>query len=76
MALKWVFLRIPQELGGPYVKDFLKFIKANIEEKAEILEIGAGTGYLSKLLMEDGHEVDALEPGKSARKPGLSMISQ
>ena len=52
------------ELGGPYVKDFLKFIKANIEEKAEILEIGAGTGYLSKLLMEDGHEVDALEPGK------------
>ena len=27
------------ELGGPYVKDFLKFIKANIEEKAEILEI-------------------------------------
>jgi len=51
------------ELGLPYVNDFISFIENHIEEKGKILEIGAGTGYLRRVLIDRGWVVDSIEPG-------------
>ena len=52
--------------GLPYANDFLNFINRAIpkQKKLRILEIGAGTGYLSHRLISMGHEVTPVEPGK------------
>lgn len=50
-------------LGKPYADDFLDFIRASTGARGRALEIGAGVGYLSKRLTDDGWEVDSLEPG-------------
>jgi SAM-dependent methyltransferase len=52
----------------PYADDFLQFIELNLKNNElarplSILEIGAGTGYLSHRLTLLGHNVTALEPG-------------
>jgi 2-polyprenyl-3-methyl-5-hydroxy-6-metoxy-1,4-benzoquinol methylase len=52
------------DLGLPYVDDFMAFIAKNIAIKGALLEIGAGTGFLSKRLSGEGWEVTSLEPGK------------
>ena len=53
------------ELGRPYVDDFLKFIESCGPTKGSLLEIGAGTGFLSKCLIEAGWKVTSLEPGRN-----------
>lgn len=52
------------DLGRPYVLDFLKFIEDSTHKKGRALEIGAGVGYLSSLLLIEGWHVDSLEPGR------------
>jgi 2-polyprenyl-3-methyl-5-hydroxy-6-metoxy-1,4-benzoquinol methylase len=52
------------DLGKPYVDDFLRFIKDSGCQPGSLLEIGAGTGFLSKCLSEAGWAVTSLEPGK------------
>jgi SAM-dependent methyltransferase len=52
----------------PYADDFVDFIEYNLKNNdstgpLRILEIGAGTGYLSHRLALMGHNVTALEPG-------------
>jgi 2-polyprenyl-3-methyl-5-hydroxy-6-metoxy-1,4-benzoquinol methylase len=51
-------------LGSPYVEDFLKFIKRFEPQEGRILEIGAGTGYLSHRMKSTGSNVVSLEPGR------------
>ena len=51
-------------LGMPYVNDFIKFINAFKQPKGRLLEIGAGTGFLSKCLKDIGWETVSIEPGK------------
>jgi SAM-dependent methyltransferase len=50
--------------GRPYAEDFLEFIKANQPNPHRGLEIGAGVGYLSRLLLDLGWDMTSLEPGK------------
>ena len=52
------------ELGRPYVDDFVRFIQSCGPTRGSLLEIGAGTGFLSKCLIDAGWKVTSLEPGK------------
>ena len=51
------------ELGQPYVADFVSFIEKHVPEVGRVLEIGAGTGYLSRVLLDRGWDVESVEPG-------------
>jgi 2-polyprenyl-3-methyl-5-hydroxy-6-metoxy-1,4-benzoquinol methylase len=51
------------DLGLPYVNDFISFIEKHMREKGKILEIGAGTGFLSRVMIDRGWVVDSIEPG-------------
>lgn len=51
------------ELGLPYVKDFMRFIDQSAPIRGTLLEIGAGTGFMSKCLAEAGWQVTSIEPG-------------
>jgi SAM-dependent methyltransferase len=52
------------ELGRPYVEDFLSFLRPLIPKYGTVLEIGAGTGYLSRRMLDEGWRVDSMEPGE------------
>lgn len=56
------------ELGIPYVDDFLSFVGKPSSRKKKLLEIGAGTGYLSKCFLNQGWDVKSIEPGKGYEK--------
>lgn len=56
------------DLGRPYVNDFLQFINFHTLSNGRILEIGAGTGFISKCLSELGWDVVSIEPGKGYKK--------
>lgn len=51
------------ELGRPYVEDFMRFIGQSAPRRGTLLEIGAGTGFLSKSLSQAGWNVTSIEPG-------------
>jgi SAM-dependent methyltransferase len=51
------------ELGRPYVDDFMRFIDQSAPCRGTLLEIGAGTGFLSKCLAQVGWHVTSIEPG-------------
>ena len=51
------------ELGRPYVEDFIRFIQHSSPDGGTLLEIGAGTGFMSKCLAQAGWEVSSIEPG-------------
>ena len=51
------------EFGRPYVEDFLAFVRSQAGRPRRALEIGAGVGYLSRCLKDDGWILDSLEPG-------------
>lgn len=51
------------ELGRPYVEDFMRFIEQSAPRRGMLLEIGAGTGFLSKCLSHAGWQVTSIEPG-------------
>lgn len=54
-----------KECGLPYAEDFRTFIHENSASTGRLaLEIGAGAGYLSDLLIGDGWDLSALEPGE------------
>lgn len=56
------------EFGAAYAHDFIDFIDRNAVQgrrQLKILEIGAGTGFLSHKLEQAGHVVTAIEPGAS-----------
>lgn len=50
-------------LGNAYCTDFLTFCEAHLQHGQNLLEIGAGRGYLASRLTKAGYRVDALEPG-------------
>ena len=52
------------ELGKPYVEDFMNFIHDFLPVNGSLLEIGAGTGFLSKCLLDAGWHVTSIEPGQ------------
>jgi 2-polyprenyl-3-methyl-5-hydroxy-6-metoxy-1,4-benzoquinol methylase len=54
-------------LGRPYVEDFMRFIDRLSPHRGALLEIGAGTGFLSKCLAETGWQVTSIEPGLGYR---------
>ncbi len=66
--------------GRNYAEDFLTFVNESIPQASRVLEIGAGRGYLVKRMIESGHRVDALEPGKAQsgfwKKYGVSIIPE
>ncbi len=51
------------DLGVGYAQDFFKAISDLDLTAGRVLEIGAGVGYVSHLLMKQGWNVDSLEPG-------------
>lgn len=68
--------------GGAYADDFLDFInRAAIKgrERLQILEVGAGAGYISHKLIEAGHQVTSIEPGSAYRhyweRYGLNVLN-
>ena len=66
-------------LGKPYIKDFLSFFNKNAKSSGKVLEIGCGTGYLSKQLKLKGYNVKLIEPGigyeKYWKKYDLDVIN-
>jgi 2-polyprenyl-3-methyl-5-hydroxy-6-metoxy-1,4-benzoquinol methylase len=66
-------------LGIPYVEEFLEYIDGISSEKGTVLEIGAGTGYLSYRLIQNGWTVTSLEPGNGYEDDwnrfGLSVVN-
>jgi SAM-dependent methyltransferase len=69
-------------LGIGYVSDFVDFIEKNIDLGCcapDVLEIGAGTGFLAKSLKQKGWNVTAIEPGKGYsshwEKNGVDVIN-
>lgn len=67
------------ELGRPYVEDFMRFINQAMPHRGKLLEIGAGTGFLSKCLSQAGWQVTSIEPGIGYRKHwqdhGITVIN-
>ncbi|MFY7790993.1 MAG: class I SAM-dependent methyltransferase [Polynucleobacter sp.] len=53
------------EFGKPYAEDFLDFIENSVEKgSGNALEIGAGVGYITRRLIENGWHAKGIEPGK------------
>ena len=50
-------------LGKKYCDDFLEFLTASVSPAADLLEIGAGRGYLARRLIDKNYKVTAIEPG-------------
>jgi len=50
-------------LGKKYCDDFLDFVSASISPATDLLEIGAGRGYLTRRLIDKNYKVTAIEPG-------------
>jgi 2-polyprenyl-3-methyl-5-hydroxy-6-metoxy-1,4-benzoquinol methylase len=67
------------DLGKPYVADFLNFIHKFVPVGGQLLEIGAGTGFLSRCLRDAGWHVTSLEPGQGYvhhwNRHGISVIN-
>lgn len=67
------------DLGRPYVDDFLAFMGKHRVAGGRLLEIGAGTGYLSRRLLDQGWFVDSIEPGSGYkdhwRRYGVEVIN-
>ena len=56
------------ELGSPYARDFIDFVERSSlrgRQTLRILEVGAGTGFISLQLARRGHLVTSIEPGSS-----------
>jgi 2-polyprenyl-3-methyl-5-hydroxy-6-metoxy-1,4-benzoquinol methylase len=68
------------DLGKPYVMDFVAFIGEFKKHKGRALEIGAGVGFLSRTLLENGWDVDSIEPGigyeRHWKKHGVKVINE
>ena len=64
------------ETGRPsYAPDLLQFLfKEHLSEQAIIADIGAGTGKLTKLLLEHGNHVIAVEPNDAMRQVALETL--
>jgi SAM-dependent methyltransferase len=51
--------------GKPYADDFLTFIRSSVGIGGRTaLEIGAGVGYITRRLINDGWQATGVEPGK------------
>jgi len=55
-------------IGSKYAEDFLDFVLAHVHKGANVLEVGAGRGYLAARMKESGLNVTALEPGGQQSK--------
>lgn len=66
-------------LGTPYAEEFLNYIESVSIHKTTVLEIGAGTGYISYRLSKNGWKVTSLEPGTGYeddwKRFGLSVVN-
>lgn len=51
-------------LGKAYCDDFLSFCEEHLKADMEILEIGAGRGYMAAQLLAKSYNIDAIEPGE------------
>ena len=52
------------KLGKPYVDDFIDYVRRSELKNKNVLEIGSGTGYISRRLLDLGAKVTSIEPGK------------
>ena len=53
------------QFGKPYADDFLVFINDSVAEGGRTaLEVGAGVGYITRRLIENGWQATGVEPGK------------
>lgn len=68
------------EFGKPYAEDFLSFIQSAQPQPGLGLEIGAGVGYLTRLLLNAGWNMTSLEPGQGYesfwRTYGVNVIQE
>lgn len=60
-----------------YPKEILRFLKTelNLSIRHTIADIGSGTGFLSKLFLENGNEVYGVEPNKEMRQAAEKLLS-
>jgi len=56
------------KLGKPYVDDFIEYIRQLNIKNMDVLEIGCGTGYISRRMLDLGARVTSIEPGKGFEK--------
>lgn len=67
------------KLGKPYVDDFIEYIRQLNIKNMDVLEIGCGTGYISKRMLDLGANVTSIEPGKgyerSWQKYGIEVVN-
>jgi SAM-dependent methyltransferase len=68
------------QYGRPYAEDFLSFIERMPVSSGRALEIGAGVGYLTRLLLDRGWDTTSLEPGRGYEphwsQYGVSMLQE
>lgn len=60
-----------------YPKAVIEFLKAEIHLKSnwKVADIGAGTGISTKLFLENGNEVFAIEPNEEMRRAAKKFLS-
>lgn len=65
--------------GKPYADDFLRFIgQLGLPRGARAIEIGAGVGYLTRRLKDEGLQIVGIEPGRGYaahwQKNGVEIV--
>jgi SAM-dependent methyltransferase len=66
--------------GKPYADDFLRFIgQLGLPRGAKAIEIGAGVGYLTRRLKDEGLQIVGIEPGRGYalhwEKNGVEIVN-
>lgn len=87
-ALLEISYKLGAEMGTPlsdsaqgfgYAEDFLNVINQHVSGSGRALEIGAGVGYISYKLKQQGWSVDSIEPGEGYEshwlRYGLDVIN-
>lgn len=61
-----------------YPTEVLDYLKAecNLTGNSVIADVGAGTGIFTKLLLDEGYEVFAVEPNENMRRSAIEQLSR
>lgn len=77
MNIEWDYraLAAHYEKRAPYAEDALDALLAacGLPARAHIVDIGAGTGRLTRYWLQRGHTVDAIEPSAEMRTIGTAL---
>jgi ubiquinone/menaquinone biosynthesis C-methylase UbiE len=78
MKTNWDYTELASnyDMRADYAKNIVNFIslEENLTKNSKVAEIGAGTGKLTKLLLNAGYSIDAVEPNDAMRSIGQNNI--